>query len=196
MMPDILALAGFAFATIITPGPNNVMLMASGANFGLRRSLPHMAGVAIGFPAMIVGVGLGVMQVFAAWPVLQQVLTAASLAYLAWLALKIARASAPDNAAPTGRPLSFLQASAFQWVNPKAWAMALGAVTLYAAGNDTGAVLVIAATYLAVGCISASAWTWLGQQARHFLGAPGRLRSFNVSMAVLLVLSVLPVVLH
>lgn len=197
MSPDVLlALAGFAFATVITPGPNNVMLMASGANFGLRRSLPHMAGVAVGFPVMIVGVGLGAMRLFAVYPILQQILTVASIVYLLWLAVKIARAAPPRDAAVEGRPLSFLQASAFQWVNPKAWAIALGAVTLYAAGRDTGSVLAVAGVYLAVGCVSASAWTWLGQQARRLLGAPRRLRVFNVAMAILLVLSVLPAILH
>ena len=105
MTPEILlALAGFALAGVITPGPNNVMLMASGANFGYRRTLPHMFGVGLGVPIMIVPVGLGVMQVFEIWPDLRTVLQVACFGYLVWLAWKIANAAAPQDADTTARP--------------------------------------------------------------------------------------------
>ncbi|MEO1274742.1 MAG: LysE family translocator, partial [Pseudomonadota bacterium] len=127
-MELILPLAAFAFATSITPGPNNLMLMASGANFGIRRTVPHMLGVGIGFGLMVVLVGLGVMRIFEAAPWVQTVLRAAGLCYVAWLAISIARAAAPEEAGSDGTPFSFTAAAAVQWINPKAWAMALTAI--------------------------------------------------------------------
>ena len=195
MTPDLfLALAGFALVTVITPGPNNLMLMTSGANFGFRRSIPHMLGVCIGFPMMIVPVGLGVMQVFDLWPVSYTILKVLSVIYMLYLAWRIANAAPPDGTPKTsGTPLSFLQAAAFQWVNPKAWSMALGAITLYATGRDITAVLWVAGTYVAMGCISTTTWTVIGQQLRRLLSRPTRLRIFNWTMAALLVASLVPV---
>ncbi|MCR8549304.1 LysE family translocator [Salipiger sp. P9] len=191
----LLALAAFALVTVITPGPNNLMLLASGANFGFRRSIPHMLGIGLGFPAMVLLVGLGVMQVFEAWPVAHDVLLVASVIYMLWLAWKIAHAAPPAEAGtePQGRPLSFVQAAAFQWVNPKAWSMALGAITLYATGRDLGSVMLVAGTYVAMSVISTSTWTVLGREMRRVLNNPGRLRAFNWTMAALLIASLLPV---
>ncbi|MCA0997002.1 LysE family translocator [Alloyangia pacifica] len=196
----MLALATFALVTVISPGPNNLMLLTSGANFGLARSLPHMLGVALGFPVMVLLVGLGVMRLFEAYPLVRDALTVVSVLYMGWLAWKIAHASAPgaagEAAGPNGaRPLSFLQATAFQWVNPKAWSMALGAITLYAAGGDLAAVLLVAGTYVAMGAISTTTWTVLGGGLRRVLTNPARLRLFNWSMAALLIASMLPVLL-
>jgi threonine/homoserine/homoserine lactone efflux protein len=188
-----LGLATFAFVSVITPGPNNLMLMASGANFGLRRSLPHMLGVGLGFPMMIVPVGLGVMQVFDIWPVTHLILKGVSVAYMLWLAWRIANAAPPAEASLEGRPLTFLQAAAFQWVNPKAWSMALGAITLYAASRDLAAILWVAGTYVGMGVISTNCWTLLGRQLRHLLASRRRLRAFNWTMAALLVASLIPV---
>ncbi|MBS0125928.1 LysE family translocator [Thetidibacter halocola] len=192
---QFIALLGFAFATVISPGPNNLMLMASGANFGFRRTIPHMLGVGLGFPLMILPVGVGVMQAFEAWPPLRTILTVASVAYLLWLAWRIAHAGAPKEARAGARPLTFPQVAAFQWVNPKAWSMALSAITLYAPDRSFGAVLWVAGSYVAMGVISTSTWTVLGQQIRRFLTNPVRLRVFNWSMAALLVASMLPVLL-
>lgn len=189
------ALAAFAFVSVITPGPNNLMLMTSGANFGLRRTVPHMLGVGLGFPMMIVPVGLGVMQVFDLWPVTHVALKVLSVLYMLWLAWKIAHANAPAEATTEGRPLTFLQAAAFQWVNPKAWSMALGAITLYAASRDIGAILWVAGTYVAMGVISTSSWTVMGQQLRHILANERRLRVFNWTMAGLLLASLIPVLM-
>ncbi|WP_282093764.1 LysE family translocator [Epibacterium ulvae] len=191
-----IALAGFAFGTVITPGPNNLMLMTSGANFGFKRSLPHILGVGLGFPLMILPVGLGVMQLFDLFPALHWILTILSVVYMLWLAWKIAHAAAPKQGEANGKPLTFLQACAFQWVNPKAWAMALGAVTLYAASRDLQAVLWVSGTYVMMGCISTTTWTVLGQQLRRILTNPQRLRTFNWSMAALLVCSLYPVFLN
>ena len=195
MTPDLLlALASFALVTVITPGPNNLMLMTSGANFGFRRSIPHMLGVGLGFPIMIFFVGIGVMQVFDLWPLSYTILKVLSVLYMLYLAWKIANTVPPSNAPEaTGTPLTFLQASAFQWVNPKAWSMALGAITLYATGRDLAAILWVSGTYVAMGCISTTSWTVLCQQLRRLLNRPNRLRVFNWAMATLLVASLIPV---
>ncbi|MCA0938398.1 LysE family translocator [Salipiger pacificus] len=196
MTQDLLiALAGFAFVTVISPGPNNLMLLASGANFGLARTVPHMLGVALGFPAMVLLVGLGAMRVFEAFPMVRGALTVLSVLYMLWLAWKIAHAAAPGEARAGARPMGFLQAAAFQWVNPKAWSMALGAITLYAVSRDLPAVLLVAGTYVAMGAISTTTWTVLGGSLRRVLTNPARLRLFNWSMAALLIASMLPVLL-
>ena len=186
-------LTGFAFTTVITPGPNNLMLMASGANFGFRRTVPHMLGITLGFPCMIVLVGLGVMQLFDLWPPAYTILMVLSVAYLLYLAWKIANAAPPREARAEGKPLTFLQSAAFQWVNPKAWFMALSAITLYAGGREPAAILWVAGAYCAVSTISVTSWTALGQQIRRFLGTPVRLRVFNWTMASLLVATLVPV---
>ena len=197
MTVDLLsALAAFAFVSSITPGPNNLMLMASGANFGLTRSLPHMMGVAIGFTVMIVLVGVGLMQLFDLWPASYEVLKYGSVLYLFWLAWKVANAAEPGRATEQGgNPITFLQAAAFQWVNPKAWAMALTAIAAYAPTRDIGAVLLVSAVFGAINLPSISIWTLMGQQIRHILTSPARLRAFNWTMAALLILSVMPVIL-
>ncbi|MFP7571867.1 LysE family translocator [Marivita sp. S2033] len=190
----LFALTGFALVTVITPGPNNLMLMTSGANFGFRRSVPHMIGVGLGFPLMVLTVGLGVMQVFDLWPGFYITLKVLSVIYMLWLAWKIANAAPPDGTPQaTSSPLTFFQAAAFQWVNPKAWSMALGAITLYATGRDLAAVLWVAGAYVAMGCISTTSWTILGQQLRRILNRPKRLRVFNWTMALLLIASLIPV---
>ncbi len=195
-----LALVAFAFVSTITPGPNNTMLVASGANFGFRRSLFHMAGISIGFPVMIALVGFGLMQVFDAFPILDRILRIVSLAYLIWLAWKIASAAPklPDMPETAGAPLTFLQAAAFQWVNPKAWTMATYSIVQFATddagGRSTFAVIIVALVYAVVSFPCISAWVALGQEMRRFLTSPARLRGFNWTMAVLLILSLYPVI--
>ncbi|MBT8455263.1 MAG: LysE family translocator [Rhodobacteraceae bacterium] len=195
MDTDLLyALAAFAFVSSITPGPNNMMLMASGANFGLRRTLPHMAGVALGFVAMVVLVGAGLIGLFDLWPTSYTVLKVVSVGYLLYLAWKIATAAAPKGDGQAGgRPFTFLQAALFQWVNPKAWTMALTAITVYAPARDLGGIILVAAIFGAVNLPSVGSWAYLGTQLRRFLGSAGRLRTFNITMALLLVASLYPV---
>lgn len=194
MTPDLFtALLTFALVTVITPGPNNFMLMASGANFGVARSVPHMAGIALGFPAMVFLVGLGVMSVFDLWPPAYTILRIASAVYLLYLAWKIATAAPKFESESGGRPLTFLQAAAFQWVNPKAWSMALSAITLYAPGRGVASVLWVAGIYVACSLVSTSGWTVLGTAIGRLLGAPRRLRIFNIVMAILLVATLVPV---
>lgn len=193
-MEIVFALALFAFVTSVTPGPNNLMLLASGANFGLRRSVPHMLGISFGQAAMTVIVGLGLAGVLTAFPAAATALKAACLSYLLWLAWRIANAAAPD-AAGSGRPMGFLAAALFQWVNPKSWAMALTAVSAYAPGEGPAAMLAVAVVFAAVNLPSVSLWAAAGLGIRRWLADPRRLRVFNGAMAALLVASTLPVVL-
>ncbi|MFU8882810.1 MAG: LysE family translocator [Rhodobacterales bacterium] len=196
MTSDVLmALAAFALVSSITPGPNNLMLMASGANFGFRRTVPHMLGIGIGFGVMIILVGLGLVRVFDAFPVTHLILTVVGIGYLLLLAWKIAHASAPDAARAGARPFTFIQAALFQWVNPKAWQMALTAITLYAPDRSAGAIVWVGLVFALINLPSVSTWTVLGQQMRRVLSSPARLRAFNWSMAALLVASLGPVML-
>ena len=189
----LLALAGFAFVTSITPGPNNLMLMASGVNFGFRRTVPHMLGVGLGFGFMIVCVGMGLAALFDLYPPLKLALAVVAVLYLLWLAWRIARAGAPAGPDAGARPMTFLEAAAFQWVNPKAWTMALGAVSLYSTGAFWS-VAVVAAVFTAVNIPSVGSWTLLGQEMRRILTSPARLRLFNWTMAGLLVATLWPTV--
>ncbi|KZX58254.1 lysine transporter LysE [Halioglobus sp. HI00S01] len=192
-------LAMFSFVSSITPGPNNLMLMASGANFGLARTLPHMAGVALGFTGMVVLVGLGLLGLFDAYPVSYDVLKVCSIAYLLYLAWKIATASSnpagEESEESTGTPMTFVQAVLFQWVNPKAWTMALTALSVYAPDQSLLAVLLVAAVFGAINLPCISVWTLAGLQLQRVLTSRRRLVAFNVSMALLLVVSLYPVFL-
>ena len=195
MSTDLLiALFGFVVIMCFTPGPNNLMLMASGTNYGYRPTMPHLLGVVLGFSLMVVLVGLGLMAAFTRAPELRTVLKVVSIAYLLYLAWRIARA-APLNAeaARTTRPLTFLQASAFQWVNPKGWTMALTGVTAYAPDQGLWAVLVVSLAFLLVNSVSGSLWVLIGQKIRRFLTNPTRLTIFNWTMAILLLATLGPV---
>ncbi len=197
MTQDILfGLLAFAFVTSITPGPNNLMLMTSGANFGFARTVPHMLGVSLGHALMVFLVGIGLAQVFQVFPVLNTALKVTSVVYLLWLAWKFAHAAAPGEGAAKPRPMSFTEAAAFQWLNPKAWAMALGAVAAYAPDRTVLTYAIVAVVFCATNLPSVSVWAYGGQQVRRFLTNPRRLTVFNWTMAGLLVLSILPVVLH
>ena len=190
----LLALILYAFVSSITPGPNNLMLLASGVNFGFRRTIPHMLGIGAGFTLMVALIGVGLAGLFTLWPPLRSVLTVASVAYLLWLAWKIAHAAPPRaEASPEGKPLTLLQAAAFQWVNPKAWTMALTACTLYAPGADGPSVAVVALVFGAVNLPCVSSWAALGTLVRGWLRDPFRLRLFNGTMALLLVATLWPV---
>jgi threonine/homoserine/homoserine lactone efflux protein len=190
-----VALVTFSFVSSITPGPNNLMLMASGTNFGFVRTIPHLLGVGLGFVLMLVLVGAGIAGILTSLPAANTVLKVASAAYLLYLAYKIATAAPPaDTAGVTGaRPLTFVQAAAFQWVNPKAWSMALTATSVYVPAESPWVGLaVVALVFGAVNLPSVSTWTLLGMQMRRFLANPRALRAFNVTAAVLLVASLYP----
>jgi threonine/homoserine/homoserine lactone efflux protein len=183
----------FAIAGSFTPGPNNIMLTASGANFGFRRTLPHILGICIGFPVMVLAVGLGLGRVFEEMPALHLVLKIAGSAYLLWLAWKIASASSADPGPAGASPLSFLEAAAFQWVNPKAWIMATGAISTFTLAGEEFAPQVLAMTliFTIISVPSATVWTLLGIGIARILRSRVALRTFNFSMGAMLALSVL-----
>ncbi len=186
----------FAFVASATPGPNNMMLMASGVNFGFRRSLPHMAGVTIGFGVMIVLAGLGAGQVFGRWPWLYSVLKVASVGYLLWLAWKIANSGVLTPADDTqARPMTFLEAAAFQWVNPKGWTSALSAISAYTVPDQyLATMLLVAAAFVGWSPLVVIVWTAFGVRLKALLSYPARVRTFNILMALVLVASLWPAV--
>jgi threonine/homoserine/homoserine lactone efflux protein len=191
------ALIAFATVSTVTPGPNNLMLMTSGINFGFARTVPHMVGVGIGFTLMIVLVGIGIIQVLDSLPGAQTAIRFASIVYLLYMAWMIATAkpSRADGEGSGAKPLTFLQAAAFQWVNPKAWATALAAVSAYMPKPNSALGLVILA--LVFGAISAptvSLWTLMGAKLRGLLSNPKKLRAFNISAALILVATLYPIV--
>lgn len=190
-------LALFALVSSITPGPNNVMLASSGLNFGFRRSMPHLLGVNLGFTLMIFLVGIGLGSVFQQVPELYTVLKYAGAAYLLYLAWKIANSGSMEDGDARGKPFTFLQAAAFQWVNPKAWVMAVGVVATYTPQNGFFANLVIATLVCGiVNLPSIGVWVTFGTALRRVLHKPWAVRAFNVSMALLLVASLYPVALE
>ncbi|MFT6425800.1 MAG: threonine/homoserine/homoserine lactone efflux protein [Celeribacter sp.] len=190
------ALLGFAFVASGTPGPNNLMLLASGANFGFKRTLPHMLGISLGHSFMVFVIGLGLAQAFTSFPVLRKILMVVSIAYMLWLAWKIAHAAPPKEGTVGGKPFTFLQAAAFQWVNPKAWIMAIGAQTNYAQGDGWTAALFVGLGFLMVNFPAITLWAWMGTELRRFLTNPRRLSIFNWTMAGLLVASLVPILRH
>lgn len=197
MDPHILiALLGYAFATTWTPGPNNMMLAASGATFGWRATVPHAFGVALGFPLMVFLIALGLGEVFRRSPGLQAGLAWAGFAVMMWLAWRIGTAGAA-KARNRSRPLRFHEAAAFQWVNPKAWVMATGVSAAYASGIDPVLdAALAAAVFTFAGVTSSNGWTAFGAGIGRLLGEGARLRAFNVAMALLLALSAFWLVLE
>ena len=196
MSTELLAgLAAFALVTLFTPGPNNLMLLASGLNFGFRRALPHLIGVPTGFAAMVLIVGLGLGAVFAAYPLAHTVIKYVGGAYLLYLAWKIANAGPVDaTKGERSQPMTFLQAVAFQWVNPKAWVMAVGGVATYAA--ITGFpfnMMLIASVFGTFGLVSSSTWVMFGSGLRRVIRDARAVRVLNVVMALALAASLIPV---
>lgn len=195
-LQTLLALAGFALATTWTPGPNNMMLAASGATFGWRPTLPHAMGVALGFPLMVFLIALGLGEVFQSSPALRTGLAWLGFAVMLWLAWRIATADAA-KARIRARPLRLHEAAAFQWVNPKAWAMAVGVSATYAHGGDplreAGWIAVV---FVVAGLTSSQSWAAGGAAIGRALGTGGRLRAFNLTMGLMLALCALWLVLE
>ncbi|MEM9049040.1 MAG: LysE family translocator [Pseudomonadota bacterium] len=187
----LLALAAFAFAASWTPGPNNALLAASGANYGFRRTLPHVAGIVVGFSAMMFLAGLGMGAAFERVPWLAEVMRWAGAAVLLWFAWRIAAAGSA-NGTGRSRPFSFFEAAGFQWINPKAWAICIGVVSQFASartGFDTA--LQIASVFALAGASATLGWAGFGAALQRLLSTPLRLRCFNVAMAALIGLFVL-----
>ena len=188
-----LALVGFSLVSSITPGPNNLMLLASGTNFGMTRSIPHMLGISGGFAFLLLCVGFGLGEILEKAPLLYLALKIAGAAYLVYLAWKIANSGPVQKAEAGGRPMRFIEAAAFQWVNPKAWVMAVGSMTAYTnQENYAYSVALVALIFTVVNLPSVAVWCGLGMWLRQFLSDPARLRIFNIAMAILLVVCLWP----
>lgn len=168
------------------------MVTASGTAFGFRRSIPHMMGITLGFPAMLVAVGFGLAQVFTAYPLLHEVLKYLGAAYLLYLAWRIAGSTAPEKETEARKPLTFLEAAAFQWVNPKAWTLALGAIPAFTTiGGDYYAEVITIAVVFALICFPCIAlWCAFGMAIRELIRSPRALRVVNLSLAALVAASV------
>jgi threonine/homoserine/homoserine lactone efflux protein len=190
-----LALVTFAFVSSVTPGPNNFMLLASGVNFGWRRTIPHIAGISIGFLALTLAIGFGIGALINAYPQVGQAMKIASAVYLLYLAWRIAFAgSMKQESEGEARPLTFMQAAAFQWVNPKAWAISLVAMAAYVSvAQPILSILVVAFTFAAVNLPAISIWVGFGIALRQFLLDPKRLRIFNIVMGLALVATIWPI---
>jgi threonine/homoserine/homoserine lactone efflux protein len=191
-----LSILLFAISAAITPGPNNIMLMASGLNFGVQKSIPHLLGVAIGFPIMVILIGLGFEIVFVRYPLLHEMIKIVGIIYLFYLAWRVATASRQSLEGTKAMPLRFWQAVLFQWVNPKAWVMATGAIAAYTslASDFFSQVLIIALTFMVVAFPCSGSWLVFGSGLKRLLQKPAYQHAFNLTMALLLVASILPVV--
>ena len=184
----------FAAVMLFTPGPNNVMLMTSGVNYGFFRTVPHMLGVSVGFALMVFLVGVGLGSLFEIYPLLYDVLKYAGAAYLLYFAWVIAT-STPQQESGDRRPLTFIEGALFQWINAKGWAIAVGAITTYAAfGRFPLNVIVLALIFAILGMASSATWALFGSGLTPLLRNAAAVRAFNVAMALLLVASLYPVV--
>jgi threonine/homoserine/homoserine lactone efflux protein len=178
-----------------TPGPNNILVASSGVNFGFRATIPHIIGITFGFPVMLLVVGLGLAKIFIAVPMVHLAFKYISIAYLLYLSWRIATASAMGSTRGTAKPLTFMQAAAFQWVNVKAWIIAVSAVTTYTVVNSSLPLQISAIAVMDIGITlaSVSCWTVFGHFLRDYLHTESRRRCFNYGMAGLLLLSIIPV---
>lgn len=191
----LFAFIVFAVVMFITPGPNNIMVLSSGLTYGFHRTVPHIAGITVGFAFMICAVGLGLGAVLVAFPVLQTILKYAGAAYLVYLAAAIAMSGPPKAGQDNQRgPMSFWGAAMFQWVNVKGWVMVIGTITAYAAiAAYPWNIAIQVSLSLLLGAISCTAWALFGSALRPILTSPLMVRAFNIVMAILLLASLYPV---
>jgi threonine/homoserine/homoserine lactone efflux protein len=201
----LLAIVLFCFASCATPGPNNLMLLASGVNYGFKRTLPHMMGINFGFGVMVFLIGLGLAQMFQIYPSLHTIMKWGSIAFMLYLSWKIATSTAPpepasstDAATPQAKPLTWWQAGLFQWINPKGWAMGLSAIAAYVPESNGSAsmphLMVLALMFIVINIPVGMVWTLFGVRLRTWLASDKNRRAFNYVMALLLVLSLAPMV--
>ena len=191
---EFFAVILFTVTTWATPGPNNTMLLTSGLNYGIQRSLPHYLGIILGFPTMFVAIGLGLARLFDQFPLLHSLLKVSGALYLSYLAWRIATTPISDLSAGKGKPFTFFQAAAFQWVNPKAWVMAIGAIATYTVVGSQYEIQVvtIALIFLIFGAPCSLLWLWFGASLKRFLQRPNSVKRFNYAMAALLMTSLMP----
>lgn len=185
----------FALVMFFTPGPNNIMLLSSGLTYGFRRTIPHIAGITIGFAFMVAAVGLGLGTVFLAYPILQTILKYAGAAYLIYLAVAIAMSGPAKPGEEKARgPMTFWGAAMFQWINAKGWVIVIGTITAYAAIAQFPLNIAIQTVIsLLVGTVSTVVWALFGTALRPVLSSERLVRVFNILMAILLLVSLYPV---
>ena len=194
-MEFYIAILLFTSAAGITPGPNNIMIMASGVNFGVKRSCPHLLGITIGVPIMVLAVGLGFNLVLQNYPLLHQVIKVFGIGYLLYLAWLIATTQPSSISTEASKPLTFWQALLFQWVNPKALVMATSAISAYTSSSaPLGEVLFIAFAFSITAALSVGIWLVFGASVKNFLDNPVYGKRFNILMAALLLVAILPVI--
>lgn len=192
------SLALFCFVATATPGPNNVMLMTSGLNFGVKSTLPHWLGVCVGFPIMALAVALGFSVLFERFPVVQRVIEVLGVSYLLYLAWRIATTKPKVDEKTNRKPLTFMEAVVFQWVNPKAWVMATSAIATFTLfeHNPYLNACIVALVFLIVEFPATGIWVFGGAWLRKLIQKPAFIRAFNVAMGLLLMISVTPVLYH
>jgi len=195
-MDLFLSVLLFAASTTVTPGPNNVMIMTSGLNHGIRKSLPHLLGISIGFPIMLLLIGIGAGTLFEAIPIIHEIIKITGVLYLIYLSWLIATSPTSAMEGKASNPLSFFQAVLFQWVNPKAWVVAIGAVSAYTSlsSHFYKEVMMIAIIFFFVAIPSLSTWLFFGVGLKRILKQPFYQKAFNILMALLLVGSIIPVI--
>jgi len=195
-----LNLVVFAVVAAFTPGPNNIMIMASGLNHGIKASMPHYLGICFGFAAMLLAAGFGLGYLFERYLWLHSSIQILGILYLLYLAWLIANTAPKIDSLNTERvkPLSFLQAALFQWVNPKAWVMGTGALSAYTTvgGDISLQILVIVCVFFLMAFPSAGVWLVFGVSLRRLLANPNHHRVFNITMALLLVASIVPIAMQ
>ena len=191
-----LAITLFAISSTITPGPNNIMIMTSGLNFGIKKSLPHFFGICLGFPVMVILVGLGFSLLFTKYPLFHETIKIAGVLYLIYLAWLVAHSAEASSVNKPAKPLSFINAALFQWVNPKAWVMATGAISAYtsAASDIAIQVISIAVIFCLMAFPCVGTWMVFGAGLRKYLHDPKHQKAFNITMASLLIMSIIPVI--
>jgi threonine/homoserine/homoserine lactone efflux protein len=196
-MEFYLSIFIFAISSTVTPGPNNIMIMTSGLNYGIKNSIPHLLGICFGFPVMVIVIGFGFSVIFERYPLFNEVIKIVGVVYLLYLAWLIASSSPVSLEGKKSKPLSFTQAALFQWVNPKAWVVATGAVSAYTSvSSDIFAqVIFIALAFFIVAIPSLGTWLIFGVGIKKYLKSPKHQKVFNLSMALLLIVSVLPVLI-
>lgn len=194
-LDTFIAVVVFAFVASVTPGPNNMMLLASGVNFGYRRTIPHMFGIAGGFFALLISIGAGLGTLLTQFPAAHTGLKIAGGLYLLYLSWRIATSGAPGRVQDAAQPMTFMAAAMFQWVNPKAWMMGISAMALYTnAAQPYLSVFLVAFAFVLVNFPSVSLWAGFGTALRGFLSDPTRRRIFNIAMGLLLALCIIPMV--
>lgn len=192
---DLIPLFAFCITMIVTPGPNNLMLTTSGLNHGIIKTLPHWLGISLGFPFLVIAIGLGLGTVFQAYPIIHPFFKIGGASYLLYLAWKIATTPPPKINTSARKPFSFLEAALFQWINPKGWVMGIGAISTFARTEHITADTLIIASAYAVGACLCLGWVVLGQYVQTLIKNPKHITWLNRTLAALLALSIIPVLL-